>query len=86
MDNRARLLDCAQDLFAARGYDAVGVQEIVEAAGVTKPTLYHYFDTNAACSKRCWKSASHPSTRLEPGSRLQRRPDHVAARDGAGVF
>lgn len=30
-------------LFVDRGYDAVGVQEIVEAAGVTKPTLYHYF-------------------------------------------
>ena len=43
MDNRENLLDCAQALFAARGYDAVGVQEIVEAAGVTKPTLYHYF-------------------------------------------
>ena len=26
-----------------RGYDAVGVQEIVDAAGITKPTLYHYF-------------------------------------------
>lgn len=43
MDNRAVLLQCALDLFAARGYDAVGVQEIVEAARVTKPTLYHYF-------------------------------------------
>ena len=43
MDNRAALLKCALELFAARGYDAVGVQEIVEAAGVTKPTLYHYF-------------------------------------------
>ena len=42
-DNRAALLKCALDLFAARGYDAVGVQEIVEAAGGTKPTLYHYF-------------------------------------------
>ncbi len=30
-------------LFASRGYDAVGVQEIVDAAGITKPTLYHYF-------------------------------------------
>lgn len=30
-------------LFSKRGYEAVGVQEIVEAAGVTKPTLYHYF-------------------------------------------
>jgi AcrR family transcriptional regulator len=43
MENRENLLRCAQALFAARGYDAVGVQEIVDAAGVTKPTLYHYF-------------------------------------------
>jgi AcrR family transcriptional regulator len=33
----------ATRLFAARGYAAVGVQEIAEAAGVTKPTLYHHF-------------------------------------------
>jgi AcrR family transcriptional regulator len=43
MDNRANILQCALDLWAARGYDAVGVQEISEAAGITKPTLYHYF-------------------------------------------
>jgi TetR/AcrR family transcriptional regulator len=43
MDNRSILLDSALALFADRGYDAVGVQEIVDAAGVTKPTLYHYF-------------------------------------------
>lgn len=43
MENRSVLLQCALDLFAARGYDAVGVQEIADAAGVTKPTLYHYF-------------------------------------------
>lgn len=43
MDNRTLLLNCALELFASRGYDGVGVQEIVECAGVTKPTLYHYF-------------------------------------------
>jgi TetR/AcrR family transcriptional regulator len=43
MDNRSNILDHALDLFASRGYDAVGVQEIVNAAGITKPTLYHYF-------------------------------------------
>lgn len=42
-DFRTALLDQALKKFAARGYDAVPVQEIVEAAGVTKPTLYHYF-------------------------------------------
>ncbi len=45
MDNRQRLLDCALELFSQRGFDAVGVREIVEAAGVTKPTLYHYFES-----------------------------------------
>lgn len=43
MDNRERLLDCALELFSQHGFDAVGVSAIVEAAGVTKPTLYHYF-------------------------------------------
>jgi AcrR family transcriptional regulator len=43
MDNRKNILNTALDLFAQRGFDAVGVQEIVDAAGITKPTLYHYF-------------------------------------------
>ena len=42
-DTRAELLDRALDLFAAYGYDGVGVQQICSAAGVTKPTLYHHF-------------------------------------------
>ncbi len=43
MENRSIILDRALELFAARGYDAVGVQEICEQAGITKPTLYYYF-------------------------------------------
>lgn len=42
-DNRSKILDCALQLFAAQGYEAVGIQRIVAAAQVTKPTLYHYF-------------------------------------------
>lgn len=42
-DNRGRIIECALTLFSARGYDAVGIQEIVNNAGITKPTLYHYF-------------------------------------------
>ena len=33
----------AAKLFAERGYDATSVREIVETAGVSKPTLYYYF-------------------------------------------
>ena len=43
MDNRQAILDSALTLFYEKGYDAVGVQQIVDAAGVTKPTLYYYF-------------------------------------------
>jgi len=43
VDSKDTILEAALGLFAARGYDAVGVQEIVEAVGLTKPTLYHYF-------------------------------------------
>ena len=43
MDNRMNILEKALHLFYEKGYDAIGVQEIADAAGVTKPTLYHYF-------------------------------------------
>ena len=37
------ILHVAMGLFAAKGFAATSTREIVEAAGVTKPTLYHYF-------------------------------------------
>jgi TetR/AcrR family transcriptional regulator len=39
----AHISRVAARLFAERGYDATSVREIVEAAGVTKPTLYYHF-------------------------------------------
>ncbi|MCF6228265.1 MAG: TetR/AcrR family transcriptional regulator [Planctomycetes bacterium] len=44
LDTRHRILQEGSRLFAERGYDAVSVREIVEAAGVKKPTLYYYFE------------------------------------------
>lgn len=35
----------AVELFAANGYANTSVQQIVEAAGVTKGAMYHYFDS-----------------------------------------
>jgi AcrR family transcriptional regulator len=40
---RTQVLKAAATLFAERGFDAVSVREIVEAAGVTKPALYYHF-------------------------------------------
>jgi AcrR family transcriptional regulator len=38
-----RLLETAYDLFSSRGVRAVGVDELVERAGVAKATLYRHF-------------------------------------------
>lgn len=38
------LIDAAAELFAKRGYDAVGTPEIASAAGVSVGTFYRYFD------------------------------------------
>jgi TetR/AcrR family transcriptional regulator len=40
---RARILDKATALFAAKGYDGASVGDIVRAAKVNKRMLYHYF-------------------------------------------
>jgi TetR/AcrR family transcriptional regulator len=38
-----RILLKALELFSEKGYDATSVREICEAAGITKPTLYHFY-------------------------------------------
>jgi AcrR family transcriptional regulator len=41
---RTTLLRVARELFAERGYAAVGTEEIVARAGVTRGALYHHFE------------------------------------------
>ena len=43
MGNREKIIECSLNLFCRKGYESVGVQEICNAAGVSKPTLYYYF-------------------------------------------
>ena len=60
MDNRQQLLDSALHLFSMRGYDAVGVQEIVVSVGLTKPSLYHYFGSKRGLLEALLKEKSAP--------------------------
>ncbi len=42
-ESRQQILDAALVLFAQKGYSAATVREIVEAVGITAPSLYYYF-------------------------------------------
>lgn len=44
-ERKNELLDAAQELFNALGYDATSVNAIIEKVGVSKGTFYYYFDS-----------------------------------------
>src|SRR2546423_12188213 len=45
---RHQLLDVAGELFAAGGFHATSMDDVAEAAGVTKPLLYQHFPSKRA--------------------------------------
>lgn len=47
-DRRAQLLDCAQQLFIAKGYQATTISDVMAMAGVSKGGFYHHFDSKEA--------------------------------------
>ncbi len=42
-ERRAQLLELAKSAFSARSFDDVSIDELAQAAGVSKGLLYHYF-------------------------------------------
>lgn len=45
---KVKLLDSALMIFAQKGYEGASIREIIEAAGVTRPVLYYYFENKEA--------------------------------------
>jgi AcrR family transcriptional regulator len=44
-DRRAQLLAVARGVFAGQGFHATSMNDVADAAGVTKPVLYQHFDS-----------------------------------------
>lgn len=47
-ETRQRILQAAQRLFAARGYDGTTTRDLASAAGVAEGTLFRHFETKKA--------------------------------------
>lgn len=71
---RNALMDAARKLFTERGYDGVGTEEIVRAAGVTRGALYHHFggkrDLLEAVYERLEAESTERVARVVLGSEL----------------
>jgi AcrR family transcriptional regulator len=67
---RRQLLDVALTVFATRGFHATSMNDVADAAGVTKPVLYQHFPS---------KRSLYHETLTEVGERLRRAIEAATA-------
>jgi TetR/AcrR family transcriptional repressor of nem operon len=48
---RTRILEAANDLFYLHGYNATGLDKVIQAAGVTKGNFYYHFKSKEALAE-----------------------------------
>lgn len=70
---RRQLLDVALDVFADRGFHATSMNQVAEAAGVTKPVLYQHFGS---------KRELYRELLTDVGARLEERISKAARQAG----
>jgi AcrR family transcriptional regulator len=85
---RDALIAAARQLFTERGYDGVGTEEIVRAAGVSRGALYHQFGDKASLLEAVYERIEAESTervaRIVLGSELH--SPMAAMRAGVEAF
>lgn len=83
---RLQLIEVATTLFAERGFDATSMDDVAEAAGVTKPVLYQHFPSKRALYRELLDEVDHALT-----GRLVRATDQAGSgrarvREGFAVY
>lgn len=78
-DVRSQILNVGQRIMAAKGYSAVGLNEILATAGVPKGSFYHYFGSKDAFGEALLESyfedylAELDRTLSQPGMTMAER-------------
>lgn len=57
-----RIMDVAEDLFAAHGYDGTSLRQIADGAGIKEPGLYNHFAGKQALYEAVLHRALNPMT------------------------
>lgn len=58
---RRRVLDTAAELFQSKGFNATGMQDIAQGAGVTSGAMHHHFPTKKAIALAVLRERVAPS-------------------------
>src|SRR6266851_70860 len=81
-ERRSRLLELGIKLFAKYSYDDISIDQVAEAAGMSKGLLYHYFGNKREFYVETIREASlqlrrvtEPDPSLPPGPRLRAAVD-----------
>jgi AcrR family transcriptional regulator len=85
-ERRRAIVAAAAELFAQRGYPAVGMDDIGAAAGVTGPAIYRHFDSKAAVLAAVFDGIIDAVDAPEEGGQRAAGadPDREATPDGDG--
>ena len=83
---RARLIEAGRELFATRGYDRVGTEDLVAAAGVTRGALYHHFDGKRGLFAVVFEDVERELTERFPFERLTGKDPFGALVEGIETF
>lgn len=59
-----QLVGVARDLFAERGFAGTSIEDIVQAAGVTRGALYHHFDSKTDVFRAVFEDAQRDIARM----------------------
>ena len=62
--NHRRIVSAAGNLFRSRGYDAVGIADVMKAAGMTQGGFYKHFASKEALAAEAWSEGFALSSAL----------------------
>jgi AcrR family transcriptional regulator len=78
-ERRAQILEAGAALFAEHAYEEISMREIAQAAGVSKPLLYHYFPSKIDLFKAAVSDAATELQQLIEASKSGAPAEQLAA-------